>query len=59
VTSGTTLVDEPGTRDFWYYVAFVEDACGNVGPVSNQTGGTLNYHLGDVHDGSFSFIGTR
>ncbi len=51
VTSGTTLVDEPAARDFWYYVALVEDACGNVGPVSNQTGGTLNYHLGDVADG--------
>ena len=46
VTSGTTLVDEPAARDFWYYVALVEDACGNVGPVSNRTGGTLNYHLG-------------
>ena len=51
VTSGTTLADEPATRDFWYYVAFVEDPCGNVSAVSNMTGGTLNYHLGDVMRG--------
>ncbi len=38
-------------RDFWYYVAFVKDACGNVSAVSNRTNGTLNYHLGDVTDG--------
>ncbi len=42
--------DETTARDFWYYVAFVEDGCGNVSAVSNQTGGTLNYHLGDVHN---------
>jgi hypothetical protein len=42
--------DEPGTRDYWYYVAYAKDACGNVSPVSNETGGTLNYHLGDVSD---------
>jgi hypothetical protein len=35
-------------RDFYYYVAFVTDACGNVSAVSNRTNGTLNYHLGDV-----------
>jgi hypothetical protein len=40
--------DEVAARDFWYYVAFVADACGNVSAVSNRTGGTLNYHLGDV-----------
>lgn len=59
VTSGTTLADRPAARDFWYYVAFVKDACGNVGPVSNQTGGTLNYHLGDVHDGSADCAGNN
>jgi len=42
--------DEPG-RDFWYYVAYAKDACGNVSPVSNRTNGTLGYHLGDVSDG--------
>jgi hypothetical protein len=49
---GTSFTDEVTTRDFWYYVAFVKDPCGSVGPVSNRTGGTLNYHLGDVSDGS-------
>lgn len=43
--------DEPATRDFWYYVAFSRDACGNMSPVSNRTNGTLNYHLGDVSNG--------
>ncbi len=38
-------------RDFWYYVAFVTDACGNRSGVSNPTNGNLNYHLGDVSDG--------
>jgi len=47
----TACNDEPDTRDFWYYIAFVRDACGSVGPASNRTGGTLSYHLGDVHDG--------
>jgi hypothetical protein len=49
--SATSYTDEPSNRDFWYYVAFVKDLCGNVSPVSNETGGTLNYHLGDVSDG--------
>ncbi len=51
VTSGTTLLDEVAwpNRGFWYYVAYVEDACGNVSAISNMTGGTLNYHLGDVY----------
>ncbi len=40
--------DEVAVRDFWYYVLFTKDGCGNVSAVSNQTGGTLNYHLGDV-----------
>lgn len=43
--------DEPAARDFWYYVAFSTDACGNVSAVSNRTNGTLDYHLGDVADG--------
>jgi len=47
--SGQT--DEVTTRDFWYYVVFTKDACGNVSAVSNKTGGTLNYHLGDVSNG--------
>jgi hypothetical protein len=40
--------DEVAGRDFWYYVVFTKDACGNISSVSNMTGGTLNYHLGDV-----------
>jgi hypothetical protein len=52
VVGASAYADETTARDFWYYVAFVKDPCGNVGPVSNRTGGTLNYHLGDVHNGS-------
>ncbi len=45
---GGSYVDEVASpRDFWYYAAFVTDGCGNVSAVSNMTGGTLNYHLGD------------
>ncbi|HEY6507274.1 MAG TPA: hypothetical protein VIY56_04625, partial [Vicinamibacterales bacterium] len=44
--------DETTVRDFWYYVVFTKDGCGNVSAVSNMTGGTLNYHLGDVTNGS-------
>lgn len=43
--------DNPPSRDFWYYVAFTKDACGNVSAASNLTQGALNYHLGDVSDG--------
>jgi putative Ig domain-containing protein len=49
VTSGTT--DEPPTRDFSYYVAFVHGPSSSVSAPSNRTTGTLNYHLGDVSDG--------
>jgi hypothetical protein len=56
VTSpGTT--DEPATRDFWYYVAYVRDGFGTVSPVSNRTNGTLGYHLGDVTDGTTAGLG--
>jgi len=48
VSGSTSLDDETTARDFYYHVAFVIDACGNVSTVSNMTGGTLNYHLGDV-----------
>lgn len=48
--TATNQRDEPGDRGLWYYVVFSKDACENVSAVSNRTGGTLNYHLGDVHD---------
>ncbi len=49
--TATTYVDETTTRDFWYYAAYVTDTCGNVSAATGLTGGTLNYHLGDVSDG--------
>lgn len=49
--TGSGQFDETAVRDFWYFVAFTKDACGNVSAVSNRTNGTLNYHLGDVSDG--------
>lgn len=49
-SSGQT--DEPAARDFWYYVVFTKDIALNISAVSNKTTGTLNYHLGDVSDGS-------
>jgi hypothetical protein len=55
VLTGVTAsgqVDAPANRDFWYYVVYTKDACGNVSGVSNKTTGTLNYHLGDVTDGT-------
>ncbi|MGH7725303.1 MAG: putative Ig domain-containing protein [Candidatus Eiseniibacteriota bacterium] len=53
LTSVTTPggVDRTGARDFYYYVAFTTDGCGNVSAASALTDGTLNYHLGDVSDG--------
>jgi hypothetical protein len=43
--------DAPSSRDFYYYVAFAKDLCGNVSPVSSMTSGTLSYHLGDNSNG--------
>ena len=43
--------DETTARDFNYYVAYAKDGCGGTSAVSNKTGGTLNYHLGDWHNG--------
>lgn len=51
VTASGQYDEVSAPRDFWYYVIFTKDGCGNVSPVSNRTGGTLNYHLGDVTDG--------
>jgi hypothetical protein len=44
--------DEPAARDFWYYIAYVRDGFGTVSPVSNRPAGALNYHLGDISDGT-------
>ena len=44
--------DAPATRDFWYYVAYVRDIYGTLSAVSNQTSGALDYHLGDISDGT-------
>lgn len=45
------MADAPTVRDYWYYVIFTEDDCGNISDVSNMTDGTLDYHLGDVSNG--------
>ena len=45
-------VDVPPTRDWFHYVAYARDSCGNASPVSAMTSGVLDYHLGDVSDGS-------
>jgi hypothetical protein len=50
VTS-TGGVDTPPTRDYWYYVVYAFNACGDPSPPSTVTGGQLDYHLGDVSDG--------
>ena len=41
-------------RGFWYYVvSYASDpVCMPIPPLSNRTGGTLNYLLGDIHDGA-------
>jgi hypothetical protein len=44
--------DRPPTRDFYYYIAFVTDGCGNTSLASGATAGTLDYHLGDVAPGT-------
>ncbi len=49
--------DEVATRDDWYFVAFVVDSFGTFSPVSNMTGGTLNYALGDVTNGITNGVG--
>lgn len=55
--SGQT--DEPATRDFYYYVAFVRNAGGGASAVSNKTGGTCNYALGDVSNGIAAGVGNN
>ena len=43
--------DLPLSRDYWYYVAFAKNACGEVSSASAVSSGALDYHLGDVSDG--------
>jgi hypothetical protein len=49
--TGTGTVDAIAARDFYYYVGFVVDQYGTRSAVSNRTGGTLDYALGDVTNG--------
>jgi hypothetical protein len=44
----TTLTDLPMARDYYYYVAYVQDASSAWSDASAMTAGTLGYHLGDV-----------
>jgi hypothetical protein len=46
-------------RDFHYYVAYARDGYGTWSSASNMTGGTLNYHLGDVSNGSDPGVGNN
>jgi hypothetical protein len=55
--TATSVLDSPPARDYYYYVAFVCDLYGNESAVSNMTPGTLDYHLGDVADGSSLCVG--
>ena len=57
VSLSSSSSDTPSSRDFFSYVAFVTDGAGNVSPVSNMTPGTLDYHLGDVSDGTLACAG--
>ena len=50
-------VDQPATRDFYYYVAYARNVCGDLSPVSAMSAGSLNYHLGDVSDGTTPGVG--
>ena len=47
-----TVLDDPASRDEFYYVAVVRDRAGNTSPLSSMTSGTLDFHLGDVAGGS-------
>jgi hypothetical protein len=49
--------DTPPTRDFWYYVVYGLNVCATASEVSAMTGGTLNYHLADFHDGVDDCVG--
>jgi hypothetical protein len=46
------------TRDFYYYVAYQKDGFGTWSPAVT-TPGTLNYHLGDVSNGTTAGVGNN
>jgi len=60
VETGVTVqggTDQPPYRDFWYYVVYAVNACGDISTPSAMTIGTLDYHLGDVTDGTIHGLG--
>ncbi len=50
-TPANSFSDHPGSRDYWHYVAFVANPCGEASTASNPVG-ALSYHLGDIYDGA-------
>ena len=56
--AGCALVDEPTSRDEFYYAVVLRDRAGNASPFSNMTDGTLDFHLGDVASGGGGGGGT-
>ena len=48
---GVSYADAPVDRDYYYYAAFVTDGYGTRSAVSN-VGSALDYHLGDVSNGT-------
>ncbi len=54
--TGTTYLDAPSLRDYYYYVAYVTDTYGTRSPVSNQPA-ALDYFLGDVTNGVTPGVG--
>ena len=68
ISQGWTLVDVSrdgqqdvviGARGFHYFVVTARDEYGNPSSLSSMTGGTLNYHLGDVSNGLVTCAGNN
>jgi hypothetical protein len=51
--------DTPPARDFWYYVVYALNDCGDLSAASAMTTGTLDYFLGDVSDGVTHGLGNN
>ena len=47
---GDLFSDQPASRDYWHYVAFVANLCGETSAASHPVGAP-SYHLGDINDG--------